>query len=66
MKQFEYRTLDVSANRSFWGGKVDVQELTDELNRLGREGWEIASSVDLNWGNGSSRSVIIMLKRELS
>lgn len=65
MKRFEYKTLDVSADRGFWGGKVDLQELTSKLNELGREGWELASSVDLNWGNGSSRNVIIMLKREL-
>lgn len=67
MKRFEYRVLDV-ATGGFWsgGGKIDVQQLTDKLNELGREGWEIASSIDLNMAQGQSRSVIVMLKRELA
>ncbi|QJD76978.1 DUF4177 domain-containing protein [Spirosoma rhododendri] len=64
MKRFEYRVLDVSAT-GFWGGKVDAQELTNKLNELGREGWELTSSVDLNMTQGASVSVLIMLKREL-
>lgn len=65
MKRFEYRTLEVAADKGFWGGKVDAQELTNKLNELGKDGWEIASAVDLSWGEGSSRNVLIMLKREL-
>lgn len=67
MKKFEYRILDV-ATVGFWsgGGKIDVQQLTDKLNELGQEGWEIASSVDLNMAQGQSRSAIVMLKREIS
>ncbi|GAB3571363.1 hypothetical protein GCM10027578_29470 [Spirosoma luteolum] len=66
MKRFEYMTLDVESG-GFWsgGGKIDTQLLTDRLNELGREGWEIATAVDLNAYQGVSRSVLIMLKREL-
>ncbi|MCK8491123.1 DUF4177 domain-containing protein [Spirosoma sp. RP8] len=66
MKKFEYRVLDVAAG-GFWsgGGKIDVQELTDKLNELGQQGWEVVSSVDLNMAQGQSRSVLVMLKREI-
>jgi len=67
MKRFEYYVLDV-ATGGFWsgGGKIDAQELTNKLNELGRQGWELASSVDLNMAQGQSRSVLIMLKREIN
>jgi hypothetical protein len=64
MKRFEYRVLDVSTT-GFWGGQVDAQELTNKLNELGRDGWELASSVDLNKAQGASVSVLVILKREL-
>ncbi|UHG90502.1 DUF4177 domain-containing protein [Spirosoma oryzicola] len=66
MKKFEYRVLDVAAG-GFWsgGGKIDVQELTDKLNELGQQGWEVVSSVDLNMAQGQSRSVLVTLKREI-
>ena len=67
MKKFEYRVLDV-ATEGFWsgGGKIDAQQLTDKLNELGQDGWEVASSVDLNMAQGQSRSIIVMLKREIN
>ena len=63
MKQFEYRILDVIAG-GFWGGKIDAQELTDKLNELGREGWEVVSTVDLNRYEGGTKGLLVMLKRE--
>lgn len=66
MKKFEYFVLEVAAG-SFWsgGGKIDVDELANELNELGQQGWELTSSVDLNMAQGQSRSVVLMLKREI-
>ena len=65
MKKFEYKLLDVVAKGWFYGGKIDNQELTNKLNELGREGWEVVSSADLNMRNGESRSLIVILKREI-
>ncbi|QIP12432.1 DUF4177 domain-containing protein [Spirosoma aureum] len=65
MKKFEYLTLDVAA-RGFWSRSVDAQELTNKLNELGAEGWEVVSSVDLNIGQGQSRNVMVILKREIN
>ncbi|GAB2579277.1 DUF4177 domain-containing protein [Spirosoma areae] len=64
MKRFEYRILDGAAG-GFWGGKIDAQELTDKLNELGREGWEIASTVDLNRYEGGTKGLLVLMKREV-
>ena len=66
--KFEYKLPDVPATKGWWssGGKVNFQELTDKLNELGREGWEVAVSTDLNRYHGESRNVMIILKRQLN
>ncbi|GAB3992784.1 DUF4177 domain-containing protein [Spirosoma daeguense] len=64
MKRFEYRILDVSAG-GFWGGKVDAQELTNRLNELGQEGWEVVSVVDTDIYGGGTKGLLVTLKREL-
>lgn len=67
MQKFEYKVLDVAAG-GWWGGggKIDHQELTDKLNELGREGWEVVSCTDLNRSHGASRSVTIIMKRPIT
>jgi hypothetical protein len=65
MKKFEYRILDVAAG-GFWGGKIDAQELTNKLNELGREGWEVISATDTDIYGGGTKGLIIVLKRELT
>lgn len=42
MRKFEYRLLDTVGG--FFSG-IDYQELTTHLNQLGREGWEVVSTV---------------------
>ena len=65
MKKFEYQILDVAAG-GFWGVNIDAQRLVDKLNELGRQGWEIASAVDLNKYEGKTSGVLVMLKREIN
>ncbi|SOD93229.1 DUF4177 domain-containing protein [Spirosoma fluviale] len=65
MKKFEYLVLDV-APAGFWSNKIDTQELTDKLNQLGREGWELTSMVDLNQHQGATKGLLVTLKRELT
>ncbi len=65
MKKFEYRILDVAAG-GFWGGKIDAQALTDKLNELGREGWEVISMVDTDIYGGGTKGLLVTLKREIS
>ncbi|CCH56953.1 hypothetical protein BN8_06343 [Fibrisoma limi BUZ 3] len=64
MRKFEYMVLDIPT-KGFWGGKVDFNDLTEKLNELGREGWEVATTTDTNMYEGASRGVFIILKREI-
>ncbi|AQG78141.1 DUF4177 domain-containing protein [Spirosoma montaniterrae] len=64
MKRFEYRIIDITA-KGWLGGKVDAQDLTDKLNEMGREGWEVVSVVDTEVYGGGSRGLLVTLKREI-
>ncbi|MCX6217268.1 DUF4177 domain-containing protein [Spirosoma sp.] len=65
MKKFEYLVLDVTST-GFWNNKIDTQELTEKLNQLGREGWELTSMVDVNQHQGATKGLLVTLKRELT
>ncbi len=65
MKKFEYTVLDVPF-KGFWNSKVDHGALAQKLNELGKNGWEVATLTDTNMYQGSSKTIIIILKRELS
>ena len=68
MKKFEYKVLEISATGGFFsgGGLVNFQALSDKLNELGREGWEVIGSTDINRNYGDTRDVMIILKRPLN
>ncbi len=63
--RWEYRTLAFETELSLRGGKINGQELTDELNRLGEKGWELVNVFDTNTSSGSTREVFAVLKRPL-
>ena len=62
MKQYEYRLLDTVSG--FFSG-IDYQELTNHLNGMGREGWEVVSVIDTIFTSTHTRGLLITLKREL-
>lgn len=62
--KWEYMMVSVAAG-GFCGGKIDGQELTERLNELGRQCWELVSIFDTNFGQGGTRDVIAVLKRPL-
>ena len=67
MKKFEYKVLDVVTTGWWWGGgRVNHQELAEKLNEFGKEGWEVVSSTSVNRYYGSSRSVMIILKKPVN
>ncbi|RAU95743.1 DUF4177 domain-containing protein [Paenibacillus sp. YN15] len=62
METWEYKTLKVET-KGFFGGKVDLPELEEELNGLGRLGWELVNTFDTSMGQGTSREVVCIFKR---
>jgi hypothetical protein len=63
--KYEYTVLMVAAKFGFFtmGGVIDGEKLSSELNRLGREGWELVSTFDTNMAQGATRDVVLILKR---
>lgn len=56
---YRYRTYGI------FGGKIDPSEITEALNRYGRQGWELVSTLDPKLVRGGSREFIMFLKRQL-
>ena len=64
--KWEYMLLTLAAKTWFLGGAIDAQKLTDRLNELGADGWELVSTFDTNMLNGQTRDVVAVLKRPAS
>jgi len=64
--KWEYMTLVLPAAGFMLGGKVDAQKLTDRLNQLGSERWELVSVFDTNMLHGQTRDVLAILKRPMA
>ena len=64
--RWEYMTVLCDARSGWLGGKFDAQGLTNRLNELGREGWELVSAFDTNMNMGETRDVVLVLKRLLA
>ena len=48
----------------FWvGGKLDGDAFNSELNKLGREGWDLVSIFDTSAASGQTRDVFAVFKR---
>ena len=64
--KWEYRTVLSDARSSWfgWGSKFDGQALTDRLNELGEENWELVSMAAINsWNFGETKYTVLILKR---
>ena len=74
MKKFEYKSVEIALTKKSKGLKgfllsdedevsVDSYEYIGILNELGRQGWEVISSIPTT-ENGWTLTVIYTLKRE--
>ena len=50
--------------KGFRGGSVEVQQIEQQLNLLGNEGWEMVSCTSTNQSYGASKSIVCMFKRK--
>ncbi|MBQ6172256.1 MAG: DUF4177 domain-containing protein [Clostridia bacterium] len=64
MEKFEYKAVFYDT-KGFFGGRVDENKLTAELNALGREGWEMVSSTTTSQSYGSSVGIVCIFKRKI-
>lgn len=64
MEYWEYRSIKVET-KGMLGGILNTDDFDDELNVLGRNGWELVSCFDTNQSYGQSREVIAVFKRKV-
>ena len=63
--QWEYTTLKVPTDFGFFSGTdFDSNQLENQLNALGMEGWELVSIFDIEKVKGGSKFVVAVLKRQ--
>ena len=66
MTRWEYTVLDVGVAGFFLGPDLDGDALTTKLNELGGEGWEAVTISPMTVGSGSTRNLVIVLKRPVA
>ena len=59
---WEYRLIALDAKGWFVAGILDFQALTNHLNALGKDGWELVSVFDTT-NQAHTRQVVAALKR---
>lgn len=64
MQKFEYKTIKMTPKRAIFDQKLEDESLVEEMNVLGKEGWELVTSIDNKMG-GTSKSIILIFKRPL-
>ena len=62
MEEWEYTSTKVET-KGFLGGKLDVRQFDNILNKLGEQSWELVSCFATNSSTGESREVIAVFKR---
>lgn len=63
MEKFEYKVFAFDT-KGFWGGRVEIDQIENQLNQLGNEGWEMVSCTSTNQSYGASKSIVCILKRK--
>ena len=64
MKKYEYQTISIDA-KGWNGGKVNIEELDDVLNEMGKQGWRLVEKTASNEGLGNTRYVLCTFEREV-
>lgn len=62
MEKYEYKVITYDT-KGLLGGSVEVNQLENQLNVLGYDGWELVSSFSTAQSYGSSKSIVCVFKR---
>ena len=63
MDNFEYKVV-VYDTKGLWGGIVEANQLENQLNLLGGEGWDMVGCSSTSQSYGSSKSLVCIFKRK--
>lgn len=67
MATWEYHVLKFEpTGMVFRGGKIPDEWLSEELNKLGAEGWELVSTFTSAIAQGATNEVAVILKRPIA
>ena len=62
MERFEYKVVTYDPHGLF-GGNVQINQIEDQLNLLGNDGWEMVSCTSSNQSYGATKSIVCIFKR---
>ncbi len=65
MAKWKYKVLEFNPTRSLMAARIDKKSIEDELNELGKQGWEVVSGFTTADGHGNTKKIVYTLKREL-
>ncbi len=61
---YEYKTIKFRTT-GFFGVNLNLEEMQEELNKLGALGWELVSALSNNEGYGSTKEIVCILKKKI-
>ncbi len=66
MQQFEYKTYKIKVNNGLFTkkDKLDLDAVEEEINLLGKKGWELVTQFSRQ-SNGFSQFAVLIFKRPL-
>ena len=62
MEKYEYKVVTYDPS-GFFGGNVKANQIENQLNMLGEDGWELISCTSSNQSYGSTKSLVCIFKR---
>ncbi len=65
MTKWKYKILEFNPTRSLMVTKVDKKAIENELNDLGKQGWEVVGNFTTTDSHGSTKKIVYTLKKEL-
>jgi|GEM_PF-2079439 len=67
MQQFEYKTYKINLNNGLFSKKekVNIDSVEEEINVMGRKGWELVSHF-ARQNNGFSQFAVLIFKRPIT